>query len=271
VRLLPAASLATHSLAELFNDAYSDYLVPMRLDPDALDFTIDVTDIDLDVSRVAYEDDVPVAFAAVALRGRQAWVGGMGTRPAYRRRGLGEAALRAALEAARDRGANEVWLEVIEGNAGAIALYEKLGFECIRTLVVWMLDAAAPPSGDVRRADAAVAGAWIAANRPSPEPWQRADQTLSRMRRRGLELEGLVTGGDGGIAGAAVYRVSGGRASVLQIAARDDTAAADLLAAAGQAGGLRLINAPAGEPASRALEALGATIDVRQAEMRLRL
>ncbi|MFO7983616.1 MAG: ribosomal protein S18-alanine N-acetyltransferase [Desulfuromonadales bacterium] len=50
------------------------------------------------------------------------------TAPAFRRRGVGLALLRQAMERARKRGLERTVLEVRTGNAGAIALYESLGF-----------------------------------------------------------------------------------------------------------------------------------------------
>jgi hypothetical protein len=59
--------------------------------------------------------------------------------------------------------------------------------------------------------------------------------------------------------------------TVLQIAAVDTSAARDVLLAAAGGRALRLSNAPVGEPASQALEELGADAVLRQLEMRLAL
>lgn len=48
--------------------------------------------------------------------------------PQYRRQGLGERLLDALLQAARERGAGEMTLEVRVSNEAAIALYQKKGF-----------------------------------------------------------------------------------------------------------------------------------------------
>ena len=53
---------------------------------------------------------------------------GMGLREGYRRRGLGERLLRAALDAARAAGLERVSLSVYASNTGAMALYRKVGF-----------------------------------------------------------------------------------------------------------------------------------------------
>ena len=271
MRLVPAAEVDLDGIVELFNAAYSDYVVPMRLDRGALEFTLGVCDIDLGCSRVALADDgEPAAFSFLALRGDEGWIGGMGTAPAHRRQGVGEAALRAVLGEARARGADSVRLEVIAENTGARALYEKLGFGYERELVVWTLDSAPEATPTAEPADPDEAAAWIAAHRPSAEPWQRADETREHMRERGLEFGAFALGDD---AGAVVYQRSADVPRVAQIAARDEDAAADLLAAVAflGGGGFRFLNAPAGEPASAACERLGARVEVRQHELRVSL
>jgi hypothetical protein len=89
-------------------------------------------------------------------------------------------------------------------------------------------------------------------------PWQRADASLPPAYER-IEVDG----------GAALIRVTGPRVSVLQFEADDESAAEELLAAARARGeSLHYVNAPEGDPASAALEALGGSLDLRQFEMR---
>jgi ribosomal protein S18 acetylase RimI-like enzyme len=278
VTVEPASTLELTRLREVFNEGFSDYLVPLQLDEVAFRGHVDGNDIDLDCSQVAI-DDRPAAVALIARRGAAGWVGGMATAPSYRRRGLGERALLAGLEAARRRGCREMWLEVIDSNRGAIALYEKLGFDLVREVVVWSLPAgrpgvpASPPGVPASRpVEPEAAQAWIAVNRESREPWQRADESVAKMRARGAALRGLIVDRDGEVAAAVVFRDDADPVTTLQIAAVDEGAAADaLLAAAGQDRGLRLSNAPVGEAPARALARLGARPVVRQREMRLAL
>jgi ribosomal protein S18 acetylase RimI-like enzyme len=54
---------------------------------------------------------------------------GMGLLPEFRGQGLGHRLIRQALAAARAFGLNRVELSVRESNAGAIALYKRVGFE----------------------------------------------------------------------------------------------------------------------------------------------
>ena len=271
MRVEPASTLDPSLVRELFNEGFSDYLVPLQLDEAAFRGHVAGNDIDLDSSRVAIEDR-PAAVALIARRAAAGWVGGMGTAPAYRRRGLGECALVAGLEAARRGGCREMWLEVIDENRAAIALYEKLGFDLVREVVVWSMPArrdGVPPSQPI---DPEAAQAWIAAHRESREPWQRTDESIARMRARGAALRGLTVSRDGEVAGAVVFRDDADPVVTLQIAAVDVSAAGEaLLAAAGANRGLRLSNAPVGEAPGRALARLGARPVVRQREMRLAL
>jgi GNAT superfamily N-acetyltransferase len=291
VELAPARSLELSELRELFNHGFSDYLLPLQLGETAFREHLDANDIDLDCSQVVI-DDTPASFSLIGRRGTEAWVGGMGTAPRHRRRGLGERALAAGVDAAGQRGCHAVWLEVLVENEAAIKLYEKLGFEVVRDVIVWSLpangdgaaslpakgDGAAslPTKGDRalegRSVDLDQAHEWIVAHRPSREPWQRSDESLAKMRARAPKLRGMAVGRSGEVTGAVVFKEDAERVTALQIAAVDDASAADaLLATTGGERDLRLSNAPVDEPASRALEHLGAQPVARQHEMLLRL
>jgi ribosomal protein S18 acetylase RimI-like enzyme len=272
VKLVPAQALDLAALTRLFNEGFSGYLRPMSLDETGLARHIAHSDIDLASSQVVTVAGAPVAFALAGRRGTEAWIGGMGTAPAHRRRGLGERALTATIEAASRAGCTTVWLEVIDENHQAIGLYEKLGFQVVRDVVVWSLPATGRPVAAHRGADVQTAQAWIASRRPSREPWQRADATLERMRESGWELRAVTVPDDAELAAAALYRGDGATVHVLQAAAQDEAAATEvLLAAAGHERTLRFANAPAEEAFSVALEGLGADLVARQDEMRLQL
>jgi ribosomal protein S18 acetylase RimI-like enzyme len=60
---------------------------------------------------------------------RHVGVVGMGVLPAYRGQGIGRQLLQRTLDAARSGGLSRIELTVREDNPGAIALYEKIGFE----------------------------------------------------------------------------------------------------------------------------------------------
>ena len=58
----------------------------------------------------------------------EAHIATIATHPDFRRQGIGESLLIAALVSARNEGAKRAFLEVRAGNAGALELYKKYGF-----------------------------------------------------------------------------------------------------------------------------------------------
>jgi ribosomal protein S18 acetylase RimI-like enzyme len=269
VRIGTAAELRLGQLLEVFNAGFSDYVVPLQLDEDTLRAHLRENDIALDRSPVAIVDGGPVAFALVGVRGRDAWIGGMATVPAHRRAGLARRMLDAGIDSAAAAGCTTAWLEVVDPNAAAVALYRERGFAEVRDLAVWSLPASGG-GGEARAADEREAHAWIGAHREEREPWQRADGTLDRLREAGAALRGLVLERSGDVAGALVCR-DGTAVSVLQLAAVDDEVTGALLETAAGGRALHVTNAPAGGRVSRALERRAATIIARQREMRLDL
>ena len=80
---------------------------------------------------VAKEDDVVVGYAEFGNFVDAVFVDRVAISTACRRRGIGFALLAVGEEWAKDLGAEAYMLEVRSLNAGAIALYEKYGFELI--------------------------------------------------------------------------------------------------------------------------------------------
>ena len=262
LRLEPASTLSLEQLAALFTDAYEGYPVSMHIDATGLARMIGTSDLDLDAARIARVAGEPAGVCMIGVRGDEGWIGGMGVVPRHRREGIGEALMRAVLQAARSRGVQRVRLEVIDQNDGARLLYEKLAFELVRDVSVWTLDA--EPSEDAGRdVPAGEAQAFVREHRGEPEPWQRADETLAHLDGlMGVAVEG----------GAAVYRDAGGRVLLLQAAARDGEAAIALVRALRARGSaLIVVNLPEADVCAGALAQLGGRVDVRQHEMTLEL
>ena len=259
VELHPASELSDEELAALFTASYEGYVVPFAVDVAALRNLTETCDLDRAASVVAVREGQRVGLANLARRGGDAWVAGVGVVPAERRRGTGRRLMGALHENARSRGAERVWLEVIAGNTGAIALYEQLGYTMVRDLEVWSLPGEA---GDASEVGAAEAHAWIREHRTGREPWQRSDATLAHVP----DLRGVMVDG-----AAAVVRVTAGRVSVLQIAGDDGPLSRLLRGIRSLADVVGVVNLPAGDPASAVLSALGGTVAVRQHEMLLEL
>lgn len=132
VRSPDAAKLA--ELHEAMNDAFSDYLVPMRLTKDQFGQMMRQRSLRLEASSVVMVDGEVAAFWLVGLRGPRAYLIASGTRPAHRRKGLSKLAAEHAFDLARKAGAQSMAAEVIVHNDKAIALYRSQGFEIVRTL-----------------------------------------------------------------------------------------------------------------------------------------
>lgn len=241
MNLVPAEELSYAELAALFTRGYEGYFVPIVLDEAALRTVVDLWDIDLARSRAVPGQGV----AFLAARGGRGWIAGLGVVPEARRRGIGRALMEAVLADAPA----VVTLEVIEQNEPAIRLYEELGFVRRRVLEVWSLTADVPLA-DARAADPRPLG-------QADLPWQRADESLPAEYER-IEVDG----------GAALFRAAAGRVNVLQLEARDEAVAAQLVRALRHRGdSLHYVNVPEGDPAAAALESLGAQLDLRQFEL----
>jgi GNAT superfamily N-acetyltransferase len=253
LELHPARSLSVGERAELFTAAYEGYLMPMHIDEAALAWMQEKFDFDLDGSRIAYRDGEPVGLANLAIRERDAWIGGIGVITAARRTGVGEALMRAVHEEARSRGVERVWLEVIIENIGAFALYEKLGYELVQDVEVWTL-----PAADGEHAGREVPAAEAKAQLPERhEPWQRADGTLAHYD----DVRALVTD-----TGAMLFCVRSS-AQLQQYAGEPEP----LIRALRSFGDVHILNLPADDPAADVLRELGGSVTVRQHEMLLEL
>ena len=252
-KLRSARSLTPTQRTELFNAAYEGYLLPFHIDEQQLAFMDDAFDLNLDASRIALRDGEPVGLGNLGVRGEDAWIGGVGVVTSARRSGVGEALMRELHEQARERGVRRVWLEVIFENAGALALYEKLGYEPVQDVAVWTLPAA---GGDLagRKVPAAEAKAQLPKRH---EPWQRADGTLAHYD----DVRGLVTD-----SGTMLYCVRS-TAQLQQYAGEPKP----LLQALRTFGDVYVVNLPADDSAAAVLRGLGGSVVVRQHEMLLEL
>lgn len=251
--LRPAGSRSLGERAELFTGAYEGYLLPVHVDEAALARMQDEFDFDLDASRIAYRDGEPVGLANLAVRGPEAWIGGVGVVRSARRTGIGEALMRAVHDEARARGVERVWLEVIVENTGALALYEKLGYETVQDVEVWTLPAA-ESDGAWREAPVPEVKARLSERH---EPWQRADGTLAHYD----DVRGLVTE-----SGAMLFRVRS-TAQLQQYTGEPEP----LLRALRTFADVYILNLPADDPAAQVLRELGGSLGVRQHEMLLEL
>ena len=253
VELRSARSLSSRERAELFTAAYEGYVVPMHVDQASLEWMEKTFDVDLDASRVAFRNGRAVGLANLAVRGADAWIGGVGVVTDARRDGIGEKLMDAVQEEARSRSVDRVWLEVIDANAGAIALYEKLGYDRAQDVEIWTLPAEKRvlPGREVAAEEAK------ALLPERHEPWQRADGTLAHYD----DVRGFVADD-----GAMLFCVRK-TAQLQQYAGRPEP----LLSALRSFADVYVLNLPADDPAAAVLRELGGAVTVRQHEMVLAL
>ena len=76
-----------------------------------------------------YSDNIPVAYSLCYSAGGEAELLGIATAEAFRRKNVAHKLLSYTMGLLRTRGIHRLVLEVREGNAAAIGLYRKLGFE----------------------------------------------------------------------------------------------------------------------------------------------
>ena len=122
-------SLPLTALAELFGQAFKDYLVPISSDPVALAAHIRQEQIGLAASLVIRAPNGELAgLALIARRGDTSRLAGMGITAPWRGQKAGQALVTRVVQEARDCGDRRMVLEVIEQNTPAVRLYEKSGF-----------------------------------------------------------------------------------------------------------------------------------------------
>jgi GNAT superfamily N-acetyltransferase len=177
-------------------------------------------------------------MALLAFRGERAWVGAFGVVPELRGRGYARRFLADALALAAEGGAATLELEVLERNGAAIGLYERGGFDTVGELIVW------------KRAPLSAAGTESVADEDAPavtnavvaddEPRSYDAATVARIARHpatcwqreppgvaaASPVEAILVEG-----AYAFVRRTAARTVLLDAGARDDRAAAALLAA----------------------------------------
>lgn len=271
-----ATDLAIPDLAALFSRCYEGYFVPIKVDASALERMIRAWSLDLEASRVLFEDGSPSGMAMLGRRGSRGWIGGMGMIPERRGNRGGRVLMEAVLEQARARRLERVDLEVLEQNSPAIRIYESLGFETRRMLDVWTRPAGEPPPDDLAHEavplEVAEGLAHHAELHAEPSPWQRDLPSLTTIQpelrafgaRAGDRIEACVMArGDAkGIAIEDLGMAPEGAERMIEAAL-----CAALRSAPGAAASL--VNLPAGHAAETALTAAGFMVRLRQKEMSL--
>jgi ribosomal protein S18 acetylase RimI-like enzyme len=261
IRPLTAADF--EAVFQGFNDAFSDYLVPLTMTREQLAEMQRRRGWVPEVSVAAFEEGRVVAFTLNGIEGDRGYDSGTGVAPSHRRQGLAKEMMRRSFELLRGRGCGSYVLEVLEENEKAVALYRSLGFRETRRFQCWAFEARGL-TGSQARGTAMASSAWW-----DIEPsWQNSTASILRAGHVHRTI-----GDDDGY--AIVFPDSG---DLPQLAVRPESRRKGigtrlLYEAAALAGKpLRIMNLDDRDPGIAAfLERAGATRTVRQLEMVLAL
>ena len=135
---VPTSRYDFTQLADIYNRAREDYIVPMPMNAKRMQEYVAAYDISLDSSFVAIakEDEEVDGICMLGLRDERSWITRLGVIPTRRRRRAGEFLMLEEMEESRRLGKKYMQLEVIKGNDPAHALFLKLGFKPTRELLV---------------------------------------------------------------------------------------------------------------------------------------
>lgn len=260
--------LGWDALAAAFNAGFAGYAVPMALTAASLAAMQQRRGYWAAGSVGAFAGDELVGFALTCRDGDRLYNSGTGVVPAHRGRGLARRLVEHVLRHG-GAGMTSYVLEVLDGNAPAIALYRKLGFLETRGLQCWRYQPAAQPRQPLTALgspDLAAFASAAAGELDLCPSWQNSLASIGRAP------EPLAVLGTAGGEGLVVAFPSSGDVPFFAVraAARRCGLGRELLAGAAAHLGLplRLLNVDEGRPSIAAfLTAAGATRTVRQLEM----
>ncbi|MEM9776842.1 MAG: GNAT family N-acetyltransferase [Chloroflexota bacterium] len=135
---LPASRFSIEELTEAYNLARQDYVIPMPMSPAQFDEYVQVYDLNLSASCVIVDTVMSriVGLGLLGVRSGRCWISRYGVIPVSRNSGVGKMIIEQLIQSARQYGANEITMEMIETYDDGIKLAEELGFVAGRRLVV---------------------------------------------------------------------------------------------------------------------------------------
>jgi GNAT superfamily N-acetyltransferase len=123
-----------------WNRGFEGYFVKIEMTPQSFMNRVISEGISLDLSRVLFDENEPIAIILNGFRitkaGKKiAWNGGTGVAPAYRGKGSSKLLMEETMRIYHDEGVDIATLEAIKENEKAIRLYEKYGYQITDRLV----------------------------------------------------------------------------------------------------------------------------------------
>ncbi|MGY3746020.1 GNAT family N-acetyltransferase [Vagococcus salmoninarum] len=144
IDLKKLSDLPFSEVTDLWNLAFSDYLVPINMSQTQLADRFTHLGLSKSLSLVAVQGGELVGILLYGEQDyqgkKQGWIGGMAVIPGKRQLGIAQLLMTAALGQGRARGLDELLLEVISSNSKAIKLYEKIGFNSLTEVLNGHID-----------------------------------------------------------------------------------------------------------------------------------
>jgi ribosomal protein S18 acetylase RimI-like enzyme len=176
----PVAECTAAEVAAALGRAFAGYIVPLNFTAEAYERRFRAEDLDPYASRVYEWEGAAAGVMLIARRGWSSRIAAMGLAPELRGGGVGRRLLGETIAEAWARGERTMVLEVIEGNAPAVALYTKLGFQPRRRLVGYRWEVQIPEPSDLLEEIDPLDFARAVAREGEPDlPWMLTAETLS--------------------------------------------------------------------------------------------
>ncbi|MBV7327963.1 GNAT family N-acetyltransferase [Chloroflexi bacterium TSY] len=118
---------------EAYHDAFADHWGQLGMTYEQWLYTVGKSDYHPDLNLVAWDDAQIAGFCYCKISGEMSSIRWLGVRPAWRRRGLGDALTKAGLLALKQAGAKQIKLGVdYESETGPARVYARNGFQVVR-------------------------------------------------------------------------------------------------------------------------------------------
>jgi ribosomal protein S18 acetylase RimI-like enzyme len=180
----PAANYPLPDLVRLLNRGFEDYFVPIQFSTTTFSNMLRRDSIDLTDSRVLSVDRQPSGIALIARRASlgASRLAAMGIAKEARGKGAGSWLMDELIRDARQRGDQEMVLEVIEQNEPAVRLYRSCGFETVRRLIgLICTDAGGDTKSSLYELDLREMGELILQHALPDLPWQLSGESIAQM------------------------------------------------------------------------------------------
>jgi ribosomal protein S18 acetylase RimI-like enzyme len=228
----PASEVPPDAFTHALNLAYTDYYVPISLTPASFERLVERESVDLSASAAALEGHRIVGVGMLGVRGDRGWIGGLGVIPQSRRHGVGRLLMEHLIAQAHRLNLSTLRLEVIDENTRAYLLYESLGFQTIRRLLVLIRygDPALREDTSPFTVKRIAVGAGLDALPAlihSPRAWQREIAALEVMES---SLNALGVWDEAhNLIGVTLYRMDAGQVGIMDLASTTSEAGEALL------------------------------------------